>query len=930
MKRIFIPVVFCLLFVSNILANKGGISDGSPCLVCYAPYLFEVAGIKATSATFNYDGYKDQAGVYELEYGLVGFVKGTGTIVSGKKLTATIIGLTPNTEYTALLRFKCDSGEGSSDLTLNFKTKLTNDVGVSKILSPKSNCELGNDEKLKIQIKNYGGNPQSLIDVRFSVNQQPISVPPFVDGYYTGVLSTDSTGTFDFDTGFDYSEEGEYKIASWTELKGDENKLNDTTYYTLFHVPLVKSLPYAVNFEPSQSGWTFNNVRGTTGWEFGTPNTPNINTAASGNNCFFARIPEGFTDQVEAYLESPCFDFSDAQNEPYLTFNINYDIDTYYHGIWVEYSKDGGLTWERLGQYNDPLKWYNTASNIFGFSTWAGTSMGWTIAGHKLTELKGESNCRIRIAFSTFYNFGGDSGVAVDNITIYNQIDKDLTAVALTNTSTSECGSENDFVKFTYTNTGKKPIVGPNQVKAYYQFENDAVIEEDVPAAVIQVGDSYTYTFKTKFSSYGPGTYKAKAWVQAVNDANAFNDTTSFSLTIPEPTALPLKEDFEKFLLPEGWIGEGYSITAGHNNKTYVIAGNLFTSSSKFSFTTSNIGPLDGGNTLTFDYRYVDYFAGTNPTSADAVKLVLEISDDCGITFKPLYTIDKSNHIPSADMKNVVIDLSAYDGKIIKLRYRAEYITGDYWVDVDNININGCPLSLGASSKLKNVSFGGANDGAVTITPSKGTAPYTYLWSNSATTAGISGLTAGNYCVTITDANACKDVDCFDVGNCPQTLGVTGNVTPVSGPGKSDGKIALNTPAGTYSYAWSNGATGKSVSFLKSGKYSVTVTNESGCTQVIDFQINAVATHEIKDLKVLNINPNPTNGLFNVVAVFGKAVSTAIDIYNIYGELVYSKITGKADQLNVPVDLGDVPAGFYIMKLSADGSTVSRKIIKIQ
>jgi len=204
------------------------------------------------------------------------------------------------------------------------------------------------------------------------------------------------------------------------------------------------------------------------------------------------------------------------------------------------------------------------------------------------------------------------------------------------------------------------------------------------------------------------------------------------------------------------------------------------------------------------------------------------------------------------------------------------------------------------------------------------------LWSNSATTAGISGLTAGNYCVTITDANACKDVDCFDVGNCPQTLGVTGNVTPVSGPGKSDGKIALNTPAGTYSYAWSNGATGKSVSFLKSGKYSVTVTNESGCTQVIDFQINAVATHEIKDLKVLNINPNPTNGLFNVVAVFGKAVSTAIDIYNIYGEPVYSKITGKADQLNVPVDLGDVPAGFYIMKLSADGSTVSRKIIKIQ
>lgn len=929
MKRIFIPIFICWLVVGNMFAATASVSEAGPCLVCYAPYFFELTGVKATTASFAFEGYSDQTGDYELEYGLKGFTAGTGTFVTTKKLNATITGLTPNTEYTALVRFKCSSGESSSDLTLNFKTKLTTDVGVAKVLLPKSSCELGSDEKLKILVKNYGGNPQSLIDVRFSVNQQPIAVPPFVDGYYTGVLSTDSTGVFDFDTGFDYSEEGEYKIASWTELEGDENHSNDTTYYSLFHVPEIKVLPYAENFELSQAGWTYNNVTGSTGWEYGTPNSGIITTASSGQNCFFAKIPDGFADQVEAYLESPCFDFSDAQNDPYLTFNVNYDIDTYYHGMWVEYSTDGGKTWKHAGLYNDPLNWYNTASNIFGFPTWAGTSGAWTLVGHKFPELKGEANCRIRIAFATYYNFGGDSGVAVDNITIYNQVDKDLTAVVLTNTTTTECGSENDQLKFVYINTGVKPIVGPNQVKAYYQLEGGPVIEEDAPSAVIQPGGSYTYTFKNKFSSYGPGTYKLKAWVKAVNDVNAFNDTTSFTLIIPEPAALPFKEDFEKFLLPKGWTGTGYSITSGHNNKSYVISGNLFIPSSKFDFTTANIGPLDGGNSLTFDYRYVNYFAGTVATPAESVKLVIEISDDCGVTFKPLHTIDQSNHTPSVDLKNVAVDLSAYEGKIIKLRYRAEYISGDYWVDVDNININGCPLSFSPSEKIKNVSFGAANDGSITLNPAKGTAPFTYLWSNGSTSGTLTGIGEGNYCVTITDAVGCTDNACFDVGKCPQNLGVTGNVTPISAPGKTDGKISLNVPSGKYTYAWSNGATGKSISFLKNGSYSVTVTNEVGCSQILEFVVNAVSTHEIKELHSLNISPNPTNGYFMLSASFSKAVKAEINIYTIYGEPVYNAVIEKSAEMNIPVNLSDKPAGFYILKFSVDGNSLSKKIIKI-
>lgn len=929
MKRKLLSFLIGLLFCTQPFASTTSSTDSGPCLVCYTPYLFETAGIKATKASFIYQGYA-QTGQYELEYGPKGFVKGTGTKVLTTELSLTITGLTPNTEYSALLRYKCSSGEESTDIALEFKTTFKIDVGVSGVVAPISKCDLGDNERLKVIVKNYGENPQSLIDLRFSVNEQPIPVPQYVDGFYTGVLSTDSTDHFLFDTGFDYSAEGEYKIASWTELKNDENIKNDTSYYTLFHVPVVNQLPYYQDFEPSQAGWTFNNVTGTTGWKFGTPEGPKIITASSGENCFYASVPTLFSDQVLAYLESPCYDFSNATNDPYLTFNLNYDIDTYYNGIWVEYTTDGGENWKQLGAANDPLNWYNIASNILGYPTWGGNSSGWTLVGHKLTGLKGESNCRVRLVFNTYYNFSGYSGVAVDNITVYNQIDKDLTAVSLVNTSTAECGSAKDNLKFTYLNTGTKSIVGPNQIVAYYQLGNNPVVQENVPSAVILPGGSFTYNFTTPFSSYGPGVYKVKSWVKALNDTNNFNDTTYFTLTIPEPASLPFVENFEKFLFPTGWVGTGYSVTSGHNNKSYVIAGNLFGSFSNFNFTTNSIGPLDGGNMLTFDYRYVEYFDGTLPTPSDEVQLEVEISDDCGETFKNLYTINKTNHVSSVDMKNVSIDLSAYAGKIIKLRYRAVYSVGDYWVDIDNININGCPVNFGISEKIKNVSNGGTADGSITVSPTKGTGPYTYIWSNAATTSTISALNTGNYCVTITDKIGCSDTECFTVGSCPATLGVSGAISPISAADKKDGKITLNLPAGNYTFAWSNGATGKAVSFLAKGNYSVTVTNEFGCTQVLDFSVNVVATSEIQELQNFNINPNPTNGYFTLSAAFNKTMDANVEIYSIYGELIYSKKFEKSTQINLPIDLTENPAGFYILKLSANQQSISKKIIKIQ
>lgn len=63
----------------------------------------------------------------------------------------------------------------------------------------------------------------------------------------------------------------------------------------------------------------------------------------------------------------------------------------------------------------------------------------------------------------------------------------------------------------------------------------------------------------------------------------------------------------------------------------------------------------------------------------------------------------------------------------------------------------------------------GGNDGGIDLTVSGATAPYTYSWSNNATSEDLTGLAGGNYSVTISDANGCTTVKSYTVNT---TLGL--------------------------------------------------------------------------------------------------------------------------------------------------------------
>ena len=126
-----------------------------------------------------------------------------------------------------------------------------------------------------------------------------------------------------------------------------------------------------------------------------------------------------------------------------------------------------------------------------------------------------------------------------------------------------------------------------------------------------------------------------------------------------------------------------------------------------------------------------------------------------------------------------------FAGEVIKLRFKATWGGGDYWLDIDNINIIACPQSFAIDAQTIYETSIGAGDGAILVNPTQGQSPYNYDWDDP---NAPDNLEEGTYTVTITDANGCVEVQTYEVGVCPDNLGLTAEVTPVSGVGEMDGK----------------------------------------------------------------------------------------------------------------------------------------------
>lgn len=209
---------------------------------------------------------------------------------------------------------------------------------------------------------------------------------------------------------------------------------------------------------------------------------------------------------------------------------------------------------------------------------------------------------------------------------------------------------------------------------------------------ILNVGDSLDIVVaQVNMSASGPYDFSATATVSG--DAFAGNDV-AFTSSFTEPTyVVPYLEDFDN-QNPLGWLQNGFFTypANAHGNASPLIAANLYSFNAYTEAFSPKIGAIAATNYLLFDYRVVDY--GTNtattwtPGAGDSLNVY--VSNDCGQTFSFLYSINASNHVASASMASVLVPLAANAGDTVIFAFVGIWGaggTGDYFVDVDNVEV---------------------------------------------------------------------------------------------------------------------------------------------------------------------------------------------------------------------------------------------------
>jgi gliding motility-associated-like protein len=235
------------------------------------------------------------------------------------------------------------------------------------------------------------------------------------------------------------------------------------------------------------------------------------------------------------------------------------------------------------------------------------------------------------------------------------------------------------------------------------------------------------------------------------------------------------------------------------------------------------------------------------------------------------------------------------------------------------------PTVLSLSSTVTPATCPAFNDGAISIGVSGGTTAYSYSWagpaSYTATTASIGSLVAGNYSLTVTDANGCIKSSVYTVTQ-PGAIVITNTVSTFSGGkniscyGYNDGTIgAVNVTGGTpvYTYLWTGPAsftaTTANISSLYAGNYQLVVTDNAGC--VANKLITLTQPNAISN----TLTPSVFAGNYNITC--NGASTGSLTSLSIGGTPAYTySWTGPSTYTSTSQNINALFAGTYTLTVT--------------
>lgn len=196
-----------------------------------------------------------------------------------------------------------------------------------------------------------------------------------------------------------------------------------------------------------------------------------------------------------------------------------------------------------------------------------------------------------------------------------------------------------------------------------------------------------------------------------------------------------------------------------------------------------------------------------------------------------------------------------------------EDINGCEDFGITNVGTTGGPV--GAVVNTQDVTCYNGNDGSATVSASQGTSPYTYSWPGGLSGPSQSGLTSGSYIVTITDDRMCDNIVTVVIEQ-PDSIAPKATGSAVSCKG-NDGAATVSATGGTgnYTFSWSNGLQGSTITGLAAGTYTVTVTDGNNCSNSAQVTVGTLPAVAVNNLNAQDAGCGNNNGSATAAASGG-------------------------------------------------------------
>lgn len=239
--------------------------------------------------------------------------------------------------------------------------------------------------------------------------------------------------------------------------------------------------------------------------------------------------------------------------------------------------------------------------------------------------------------------------------------------------------------------------------------------------------------------------------------------------------------------------------------------------------------------------------------------------------------------------------------------------------EVAEIEISENILALQASiEQVNEIKCAGDPAASLNAVVTGGKDPYTYLWSNDATSTSLSSQKEGLFTLTVTDAMGHTATTAISVG-APYPLVVDVKVESSASANGSNGRAIATVTGGKgkYTYAWDNGEKTARAEKLNAGTHTLTVTDENGCVM----QSTVVITENILPLasEIIHSGSIPCAGQ--------KGISLTASVTG--GKEPYTYLWDAAGQSYSSSTLSDVGAGTYALKVTDATGNVSMSLFEV-